>query len=157
MQRVTRSVAALATMLVVTAGTAGAQGGPPPGMGGGQRIEQMASLDRPLAGVDGLTAAQKDTLQKLEAAYKTRFTEAGTAQREMMMAARQSGQMPDREAMMKAREQMRTWRTEQLAAARGVLTSAQHPKFDENVKTMQAEEAERASQMRQRMGGPPPQ
>jgi hypothetical protein len=37
-----------------------------------------------------------------------------------------------------------------------VLTGAQQPKFDENVKAMQAEEAERANQMRQRMGGPPP-
>jgi len=156
MMRSTRATALTAALLIGTAVTAGAQGGPP---GGGMRRapDAMALLERPLAGIEGLTAAQNDTLTKLEAAYKVKFTAASAAQREAMMAARQSGGMPDMAAMAKMREGMMAMRQEEHAAARALLTSAQHPKFDENVKAMLAEEAERASQMRQRMGGNPPE
>jgi hypothetical protein len=106
--------------------------------------------------VEGLTAAQKDTLSKLEEAYKPKFVAASTKMREMMMAMRQSGQMPDMAEMTKMRETSANLRKEELAAARALLTAAQQPKFDENVKAMMAEAAEREAQMRQRMGGPPP-
>ena len=154
MTRSMRAAALTAALLIGTAVTAGAQGGPP---GGGMRRapDAMALLERPLAGVEGLTDAQKDTLTKLEAAYKVKFTVASTAQREAMMAARQAGTPPDMSAMMKMRENMTAMQKEELAAARAILTAAQHPKFDENVKAMQAEDAERAAQMRQRMGNPP--
>lgn len=147
-----RAAALMAALLIGSAVTAHAQGGPP---GGGQRRapDALALLERVLTGVDGLTDAQKDTLNKLEAAYKPKFTASSTAMREMMMAARQSGGAPDMAAMTKMRENMTAMRKEELAAARAILTAAQHPKFDENVK---AEEAERATQ-RPRMGGPPPQ
>lgn len=154
MTRSMRAAALTAALLIGTAVTAAAQGGPP---GGGQRRapDAMALLERPLAGVAGLTDAQKDTLSKLEAAYKVKFTAASTAQREAMMAARQAGTPPDMSAMMKMREGMTAMQKEELVAARAILTAAQHPKFDENVKAMQAEDAERAAQMRQRMGNPP--
>jgi len=151
-----RATALTAALLIGTAVTAGAQGGPP---GGGMRRapDAMGLLERPLAGVDGLTGAQKDALNKLEAAYTVKFTAASAAQREAMMAARQSGGMPDIAATATMRDRTMAMRREEHAAARALLASAQHPKFDENVKAMPAEEAERASQMRQRMGGNPPE
>ncbi len=147
-----RAAALTAALLIGSAATAGAQGGPP---GGGMRRDPaaMAMLEKPLAGVEGITATQKDTLAKIEAAYKAKFTTASTAMREAMMAARQSGGPPDMAAMMKMRDGMTAMRAEELAAARAILTAAQHPKFDENVK---AETAEREAQ-RGRMGGPPPE
>ncbi len=152
MTRYTRTAALAAALLLGSALTAGAQGGPP---GGGMRRDPaaMALLERPLTGVDALTAAQKDTLARIETTYKAKFTTASTAMREAMMAARQSGGPPDMAAMMKMRDGMTAMRAEELAAARAVLTATQHPKFDENVK---AEVAERDAQ-RGRMGGPPPQ
>ncbi|MCC7054199.1 MAG: Spy/CpxP family protein refolding chaperone [Gemmatimonadaceae bacterium] len=152
MMRSMRAAALAAALLIGSTVTAGAQGGPPGGGGpGGMRRapDAMALLERPLAGVEGLTDAQKDTLGKLEAAYKPKFVTMNTAMREAMMAARQSGNTPDMASMMKMREAMVAMRKEELAAARALLTAAQHPKFDENVK---AEDAERDA-MRGRMGG----
>lgn len=160
MKRFLRATALMAALLIGTAVTANAQGGPPPGggMGGGMRRapDAMALLERPLAGVEGLTAAQKDTLTKLEAAYKAKFTAMSTAMREAMMAARQSGNPPDMAAMATMRNGMTAMQKEEFGLARALLTAAQQPKFDENVKAMQAEDAAREAQMRQRMGGNPP-
>jgi hypothetical protein len=152
--RTMRAAALMAALMIGSTVTAAAQGGPPGGGGGMRRApDAMALLEKVLTGVDGVTDAQKDTLNKVEAAYKVKFTASSTAMREAMMAARQSGGSPDMAAMMKMREGMEAMRKEELAAVRAILTSAQHPKFDENVK---AEEAERAAQ-RSRMGGPPPE
>ncbi len=158
MTRFMRAAALTAALLIGTSITAGAQGGPPGGgppgggMGGRRAPDAMALLEKPLAGIDGLTAAQKDTLTKIETTYKAKFTTSSTAMREAMMAARQAGGAPDMAAMMKMREGMTAMRKEELALARAVLTSAQTAKFDENVK---AEDAEREAQ-RGRMGGGPP-
>ena len=151
MTRYMRAAALTAALLIGSAATAGAQGGPP---GGGMRRDPaaMAMLEKPLAGVEGINDTQKDTLTRIETAYKAKFTTASTAMREAMMSARQAGGPPDMAAMMKMRDGMTAMRTEELAAARAVLTAAQHPKFDENVK---AEAAEREAP-RGRMGGPPP-
>jgi hypothetical protein len=154
MTRFIRATALTAALLLGSTGSVLAQGGPPGGGGMMRRSpDAMALLEKPLAGIEGLTDAQKDTLNKIETAYKAKFTTASTAMREAMMAARSSGGPPDMAAMGKMRDDMTAMRKEELAAARAVLTAAQHPKFDENVK---AEEAERANQ-RSRMGGPPPQ
>lgn len=151
-----RAAALTAALLIGTSVTAGAQGGPPGGgMGGGRRSpDAMALLEKTLAGVDGITATQKDSLDKIETAYKAKFTTAGTAMREAMMAG---GGPPDMAAMTKMREGMRAIRKEELAAVRAVLTAAQQPKFDENVATEVKEQAERDAQMRARMGGNPPE
>lgn len=154
MTRYMRAAALTAALLIGTAATASAQGGPPGGGGMRRAPDAMALLEKPLAGVEGLTDAQKDTLNKLEAAYKVKFTTTSTAMREAMMAARQAGGSPDMAAMMKMRDGMVEMRKEELAAARAILTPAQHPKFDENVK---AEEAERASQRGRMGGGGPPE
>jgi RNA 3'-terminal phosphate cyclase len=154
MMRSMRAAALLAALMIGSAVTVHAQGGPPGGGGGMRRSpDAMALLEKPLAGIDGLTDTQKDTLTKIETTYKAKFTVSSTAMREAMMAARQAGGAPDMSAMTKMRDDMTAMRKEELAAARAILTAAQHPKFDENVK---AEEAERAAQ-RSRMGGPPPQ
>jgi LTXXQ motif family protein len=152
-----RVVALTAALLIGTTVAAGAQGGPPGGGMGGMRRspDAMALLEKPLAGVDGITATQKDSLDKIETAWKEKFTSANTSMREAMMAARQSGGPPDMAAMTKMRDGMNTLRKEELTAARAVLTSAQHAKFDENVAAEAKEQAERDAQMRQRMGNPP--
>ena len=151
-----RAAALTAALLIGTSVTAGAQGGPPGGgMGGGRRSpDAMALLEKTLAGVDGITATQKDSLDKIETAYKAKFTTASTAMREAMMAG---GGPPDMAAMTKMREGTRAMRREELAAVRAVLTAAQQPKFDENVATEVKEQAERDAQMRARMGGNPPE
>ena len=156
MMRNMRAAALTAALLIGTSVTAGAQGGPPGGgMGGGRRSpDAMALLEKTLAGVDGITATQKDSLDKIESAYKAKFTTASTAMREAMMAG---GGPPDMAAMTKMREGMRAIRKEELAAVRAVLTAAQQPKFDENVATEVKEQAERDAQMRARMGGNPPE
>jgi hypothetical protein len=159
MTRYMRAAALTAALLIGTTVSAAAQGGPPGGgMGGGRRSpDAMALLEKPLTGIDGLTDVQKESLTKIETDYKAKFTTASTAMREAMMAARQAGGPPDMSAMMKMRENMNTMRKEELAAARALLTSAQYAKFDANVKAEQAEQAERDAQMRQRMGGGPPE
>ena len=156
MMRNMRAAALTAALLIGTSVTAGAQGGPPGGsMGGGRRSpDAMALLEKTLAGVDGITATQKDSLDKIETAYKAKFTTAGTAMREAMMAG---GGPPDMAAMTKMREGTREIRKEELAAVRAVLTAAQQPKFDENVATEVKEQTERDAQMRARMGGNPPE
>lgn len=151
-----RAAALTAALLIGTSVTAGAQGGAPGGgMGGGRRSpDAMALLEKTLAGVDGITATQKDSLDKIETAYKAKFTTSSTAMREAMMAG---GGPPDMAAMTKMREGTREIRKEELAAVRAVLTAAQQPKFDENVATEVKEQAERDAQMRARMGGNPPE
>lgn len=151
MTRYMRAAAVTAALLIGTVATAGAQGSPP---GGGLRRapDAMALLEKTLAGIEGLTDVQKDTLTKLETAYKAKFTTSSTAMREVIVAARQAGGAPDMAVMTKMREGMTAMRKEELAAARALLTAVQHPRFDENVK---AEEAEREAQ-RVRMGGGPP-
>ncbi len=156
MTRSLRATALMAALLIGTTVTAGAQGGPPGGGGMRRAPDAMALLERPLAGVEGLTAAQTDTLTKLEAAYKVKFTAMSTTMREAMMAARQSGNPPDMAAMATMRTGMAAMQKEEFGLARALLTPAQQPKFDENVKAMQAEDAAREAQMRQRMGGNPP-
>lgn len=150
--RTVRAAALMAALMIVSAVTAGAQGGPPGGGGMRRAPDAMALLEKVLMGVEGLSDVQKDTLTKLETAYKAKFTTSSTAMREAMMAARQSGGAPDMAAMTKMRDGMTAMRAEELAAARAILTAAQHGKFDENVK---AEAGEREAQ-RGRMGGPPP-
>ncbi len=159
MTRYMRAAALTAALLIGTTVSANAQGGPPGGgMGGARRApDAMALLEKPLAGIDGLTDTQKESLTKIETDYKAKFTTASTAMREAMMAARQAGGAPDMSAMMKMRESMNTMRKEELTAARAILTSAQYAKFDANVKAEQAEQAERDAQMRQRMGGGTPE
>lgn len=151
------SAAALLTAIVAPLS---AQGGPPGGGMGGpgnmQRMMQMASLDRPLQNVDGITDTQKAALTKIEDRMKKDLTEAAGAIRDVMMAARQSGEQPDVNEMRKARDAMQTIRAKAHADARAVLTDAQRPTFDANLKAMQDEEARRAAEMRQRMGGAPP-
>lgn len=154
MMRSMRAAALMAALMIGSAVTAGAQGGPP---GGGQRRapDAMAMLEKPLAGIEGLTQVQKDSLTKIETMYREKMTTANTAMREAMMAARASGGAPDMAGMMKMREGMTAMRTEEFGLARAVLTPAQQPKWDTNVKEMMAAEAEAAAQMRQRMGAPP--
>jgi hypothetical protein len=158
--RLPRLALAAAVATIVTLPLA-AQGGPPGGGMGGpgggmQRMMQMASLERPLAGIDGVTDAQKASLGQVEARYRKEIGEAMAAMRDMMMAARESGTPPDMNEMRKNREAMREMRTKEWAEARALLTAAQQPKFDENTKAILDEETKREAEARARMGGAPP-
>lgn len=153
-RRVGRVAALSVALLIGSTVTAVAQGGP----GGGRRApDAMALLKRPQSGVDDISVTQKDSLTKIETTHKAKFTTATTEMRTTMMAARQVGGTPDMAAMLRMRESMAAMRQEECSAVRGVLTPAQQPKFDENTKAMLAADAAREAQMRQRMGGTPPQ
>ncbi len=149
---------ALAALFAVTTVPLAAQGRGGGGMGGGpmQRLGQLASLDQPMAGVEGITDAQKTSLGAIETKYRKELGEAAMSLRDLMMAAREAGTPPDMGEMRKVRDVMRDLRAKELAEARGVLTDAQRPKFDANVKAMLEEEAKREAEMRSRMGGAPP-
>ena len=69
MMRSMRATALVAALMIGSAVTAGAQGGPP---GGGQRRapDAMAMLEKPLASIEGLTPAQTDSLTKIETMYR---------------------------------------------------------------------------------------
>jgi hypothetical protein len=77
----------------------------------------------------------------------------------MMDSARTGGGTPDMDAMRTIREQADSVRTAELIAARALLTTdAQRSRFDQNVADLNAEQAKREEQMRQRrsrggMGG----
>lgn len=156
MTRYMHAAALAAALMIGSTVTAGAQGGPPGGgMGGGRRSpDAMALLEKPLAGVAGITAPQKDSLDKIEAAYKSKFTTAMTTMRESMGAG---GGPPDMAGMTRMRDGMNAMRKEELTAARAVLSSAQLAKFDENVAVEAKEQADRDARMRQRMAGNPPE
>jgi hypothetical protein len=153
--RIVPRLLALAGLFAVATVPLAAQGGGG-GMGGGQRLGQMASLEQPMAGVEGVTDAQKTSLTAIETKYRKELTEAAMSMRDLMMAARESGSPPDMNEMRKVREAMRAMREKELAEVRGVLTDAQRPKFDANVKAMLEAEAKREAEMRARMGGAPP-
>lgn len=162
MRPLARLSATAALLAAVTAPLA-AQGAPGGGMGGGmggpggmQRMMQAVTLERPLQGIAGITDAQKAALTKIEDKMKKDLTEAAGAMRDLMMAARQSGEQPDMNEMRKTREAIVKMREQAYADARAVLTEAQRPAFDANLKAMQEEEAKRTAEMRQRMGGAPP-
>lgn len=156
MMRHMRAAALGAALLIGSTVSVDAQGGPP---GGGMRRapDEMALLAKTLEGVSGITDAQAWSLAALETGYKPKFITASSAMRDAIVAARQAGGPPDMAVMMKMRGQMDGMRKEELAAARAILTSAQHPKFDENVKGITAADSVRDAQMRERMGGRPPE
>lgn len=162
MRPLPRLFTAAALLAAVSAPLAaqGGPGGPGGGMGGPgggmQRMMQGASLERPLQGIADLTDAQKASLGKIEEKMRKDLAEAMGAMRDLVMAARQNGEQPDMNEMRKGREAMQKMREQAFADARNVLTEAQRPAFDANVKAMQEEEAKRAAEMRQRMGGAPP-
>ena len=156
MMRHLRAAALGVALLIGTTVSVGAQSGPP---GGGMRRapDEMALLAKTLEGVSGITDAQASSLAALETEYKPKFITASSAMRETIVAARQGGGPPDMAVMMKMREQMAGMRREELAVARAILTSAQHGKFDENVRGIAAADSTREAQMRERMGGRPPE
>lgn len=130
------------------------------GMGGGRpggrrqisegdmqrRFEDMAALKPALKDIK-LQDAQKDTLDKIEKAYRPQLGDYGRALYTLM----QNGADPD--SAKSLRSGARQLRDQELTEARGLLTSDQQPTFDDNVAKIHADEAKRDEQMRSRMGG----
>lgn len=111
-----------------------------------KRFEDMAALKPALKDIK-LQDAQKDTLDKIEKAYRPQLGDYGRALWTLM----QNGADPDSAKSMRAGA--RQLRDQELTEARGRLTSDQQPKFDDNVAKIHADEAKRDEQMRSRMGG----
>ncbi len=111
-----------------------------------KRFEDMAALKPAFKDIK-LQDAQKDTLQKIEKAYRPQLGDYGRA----LWTLLQNGADPDSATSL--RNGARQLRDQELAEARGLLTTDQQPKFDDNVAKIHADEAKRDEQMRSRMGG----
>ncbi|HKV50618.1 MAG TPA: hypothetical protein VJO52_05390 [Gemmatimonadaceae bacterium] len=111
-----------------------------------KRFENTAALKPALKDI-GLDNAQKDTLDKLEKAYRPQLGDYGRA---LWSLAQNGGADPD--SVKALRTGARTLRDQEYAEARGLLTTDQQPKFDQNVAKIHSDEAKRDDQMRSRMG-----
>jgi hypothetical protein len=112
-----------------------------------KRFENMAALKPALKDI-GLDNTQKDTLDKLEKAYRPQLGDYGRA-----MYALTQDASTDPDSLKALRTGARTLRDQELTEARGLLTTDQQPKFDQNVVKIHADEEKRDDQMRSRMGG----
>jgi hypothetical protein len=101
---------------------------------------QWASLERPLLGVTELTDLQRDAIELLEEKYRKLFMDEAGPIRAARTALMQNSQNFARQDVERALERMAGLRKRQLELLRGVLTPAQHVKFDENMKAMTEEE-----------------
>lgn len=111
-----------------------------------KRFEDMAALKPALKDIK-LQDTQKDTLDKVEKAYRPQLGDYGRALWTLM----QNGADPD--SAKSLRNGARQLRDQEFAQARDLLTTDQQPTFDDNVAKIHAEEAKRDEQMRSRMGG----
>jgi len=130
------------------------------GMGGGRggahrqmseddlqrRFEDMAALKPALKNIK-LQDAQKDTLDKLEKAYRPQLGDYGRALYTLM----QNG--ADADSAKSLRNGARQLRDQEFTEARGLLTSDQQSTFDDNVAKIHADDAKRDEQMRSLIGG----
>jgi len=161
------AVVALAAVPRPAVAQGGAMG--PPGMGGhgrgefGQQpnapapnvskhFEEMASLKEVLKHVDGLNKDQKDAFGQIERGYTKSFKPLGEAAQQVLDNAHAAHERPDPQRMDSLRTQAKQLRTDELAAARDILTTdPQRTQFDQNVAQVQQEEAKREEQMQQQM------
>lgn len=130
------------------------------GMGGGRgggrhqmseddmqkRFEDMAALKPALKDIK-LQDSQKDTLDKIEKAYRPQLGDYGRA----VYALVQNGTDPD--SAKSLRTSARQLRDQEFTEARSLLTTDQQPKFDDNVAKIHADEAKRDEKMGSRVGG----
>ena len=111
------------------------------------RFENMAALKPALKDLR-LDNTQKDTLNKLEKAYRPQLGDYGRAMWTLMQS---DGADPD--SVKALRNGARTLRDQELTEARGLLTANQQPKFDDNVAKIHSDEEKRDEGMRSRTGG----
>lgn len=111
-----------------------------------RRFENMAALKPALKDIK-LQDTQKDTLDKIEKAYRPQLGDYGRALYTLM----QNGADPDSAKAL--RTGARQLRDQELTEARGLLTTDQQPKFDDNVAKIHADEAKRDEKTGSRMGG----
>jgi hypothetical protein len=107
----------------------------------------MAALKPALKDI-GLDKTQKDTLDKLEKAYRPQLGDYGRALWSLMQ-----GGAADPDSVKSLRAGARALRDQELADARGLLTTDQQPAFDQNVVKIHADEEKRDERTRSRMGG----
>jgi hypothetical protein len=112
-----------------------------------KRFENMAALKPALKDI-GLDNTQKDTLKKLEKAYRPQLGDYGRA---LWTLEQDGGADPD--SVRSIRSGAHVLRDQEFVEARGLLTADQQTKFDANVAKIHADEAKREDEMRSRMGG----
>ncbi len=112
-----------------------------------KHFEDMAALKPALKDI-GLDNTQKDTLDKLEKAYRPQLGDYGRA---LWSLTQNGGADPD--STKSLRTGARALRDQEFTEARGLLTADQQPKFDQNVTKIHSDEEKRDDQMHSRMGG----
>lgn len=145
-------------------GGMGGMGGRRGGMGGNRggmrrpisqddlekRYENMASL-KPVLKHIKLDDTEKDTLDKVEKAYRPQLGDYGRAAYNLF----QDGGRPDADSLAAIRSGARKLRDQEFDEARALLTADQQKTFDENVTKVHDDEAKRDEDMRSRMPGYP--
>jgi Spy/CpxP family protein refolding chaperone len=101
---------------------------------------QWASLELPLLGVTDLTDLQRDAIELLEDKYRKLFNDEAGPIRAARVTLYQRGPF-ERQNVERALERMAELRKRELELTRSLLTDAQRPRYDENLKAIAAQEA----------------
>jgi Spy/CpxP family protein refolding chaperone len=101
---------------------------------------QWASLELPLIGVPDITDAQRDAIELLEDKYRKSFNDEAAPIRAARVTLYQRGPF-ERQNIERALERMAELRKRELTQTRTLLTDAQRPKYDENLRAIVAQEA----------------
>ena len=101
---------------------------------------QWASLERPLLGVENLSDLQRDAIELLEEKYRQEMDKAADLIRSARVMLERRGPF-ERHDVERALQRMTELRRRELELCRAILTEAQRPKYDANLRTIAAEEA----------------
>lgn len=131
---------ALAGGQALTAQATIANGSAQPKLSIEELTAQWASLELPLLGVADLTDLQRDAIELLEEKFRKLFNDEAGPIRAARMTLYQRGPF-ERQNIARALERMSDLRTRELELTRTILTEAQRPRFDDNLKAIAAQEA----------------
>jgi hypothetical protein len=101
---------------------------------------QWASLELPLQGVPDLSDLQRDAIELLEEKFRKLFNDEAAPIRAARVTLYQRGPF-ERQNIARAIERMTDLRTRELELTRTLLSDAQRPRFDANLKAIAAYEA----------------
>lgn len=131
---------ALAGGQALTAQATIANGSAQPKLSIEELTAQWASLELPLLGVADLTDLQRDAIELLEEKFRKLFNDEAGPIRAARVTLYQRGPF-ERQNIARALERMSDLRTRELELTRTILTEAQRPRFDDNLKAIAAQEA----------------
>lgn len=101
---------------------------------------RWASLELPLLGVTDLTDLQRDAIELLEEKFRKLFNDEAGPIRAARVTLYQRGPF-ERHNVERALERMADLRRRELELTRSILTDAQRPRYDQNLKAIAAQEA----------------